>query len=1470
MNGPARRIALASFVLLAFVALGASPSSAQCVSLASPGAVYSQNFDTLSNTAGSTTNNLTIPGWFMTETGGSARDNEQYAVDTGGSNTGDTYSYGSAGANDRALGGLRSGTLIPVFGACFTNSTGSAITSVGISYVGEHWRIGVATRGAADRLDFQYSTDATSLTTGAWTNVDALDYSSTVTSGPVGALDGNNAANRTAISSSITGLSIPNGATFWIRWNDFDIASSDDGIAVDDFSLKLPGAVINEFSASTAGTDVEYVEIFGPPSTDLSHLTILEIEGDSGAAAGTIDEVIAVGTTDANGYYLASLAANALENGTLTLLLVEGFSGALGNDLDTDNDGVLDVTPWTRIVDAVAVNDGGAGDVTYGVPVLGVAYDGQPFAPGGASRIPNGVDTDTAADWVRNDFDLAGIPGFTGTPVFGEAYNTPGAENQAVPAELAPSVASTVPANGATGVSTSTTVTVTFSEAVDVTAGAFALECPVATPVAFTVSPVLPATGATAFTLTPGAALPASTTCTATVFAANVTDTDLVDPPDNLAADFVWTFTTGTAPIRIHTIQGPGTASPLVGQVVTTTGIVTGLKFNNGFFIQTPDADVDADPATSEGIFVFTSSAPPAAAAVGNLVQVTGTVVEYVPTADPYQPPLTELSSPTVSLISTGNPLPAPVVLTSTFPDPAGPFDQLERIEGMRVSVPSMTVVGGTLGNISEPNATATSNGVFYGVVTGVARPFREAGIRPPDPAPEGTIPPIPRWDGNPEMLRVDTDGQISATSFNVGAGAVVTNVVGPLDYTFRYYTVLPDPATPPVPTGGPAGVAVATPLASEFTVASYNLQRFFDTVNDPAIGEPVLTTTAFNNRLAKASLGIRDFLKTPDVLGVVEVENLSTLQALATKINNDAVAAAQPDPGYFAYLVEGLDVGGIDVGFLVKTAEVAAGTPRVEVVEVVQELAGSLLVNPDASTSVLNDRPPLRLNAIVHHPNGASFPVTVIVNHLRSLNGVDDPAPGSNGWATAGARVRAKRLAQANDLANLVQTRQASDPAERIVLVGDFNAFEVNDGLVHSMATLAGTPVPDDQTAVPGDGVDLVNPDLVNLTSLVPAAERYGYVFDGSAQNLDHALVNAAVVTSTLARRVEHPRINADFPLTAMNDTATAFRLSDHDPVVGFFQVAAFASAGITTTMTDTPDPVFPGAGLTYTITVTNGGPDAATGLTLTDALPAGTLFSSLDTTLAPGWACVTPAAGANGTVTCTAPTLAALSNAVFTLNVTVDPAVAPGSVLSNTASVTQTSSESTPGDESATATTTVQTPPDVYVTKSVSGVAFPGATLTYTLVLYNNGTTPQLDNPGDELVDVLPSSLVLVSASATSGTAVATVAANTVTWNGSIPAGGSVTVTIVATVGSGAGLGDVISNQGTVYFDADGNGTNESSAVTDDPATGTVGDGTAITVTLGPGGVAVVPAAGTVGLGLLALLVALGGALLVGRRLS
>jgi predicted extracellular nuclease len=612
--------------------------------------------------------------------------------------------------------------------------------------------------------------------------------------------------------------------------------------------------------------------------------------------------------------------------------------------------------------------------------------------------------------------------------------------------------------------------------------------------------------------------------------------------------------------IPIHDIQGNGSSSPVVNTVVTTTGIVTGVR-SNGFFIQAPAAEVDADPNTSEGIFVFTSSAPPAGAVIGARVQVTGTVSEFVPSQDPLQPPLTELTAPSVLQLSTGNPLPAPTPITSADLPTGGTIEQLERLEGMRVSVAQLTVVAPTLGNLDEPTATATSNGVFVGVIAPTGRPFREAGIRANDPPPAGsgvTIPPVPRFDGNPERLRVDADGLVGAGTIDVAVGATVSGLVGPLDYAFRTYTLLPDPPSvspAPVVAGGNSPTTVAAATNMEFTVASYNLERFFDTADEPGIGEPVLTPAAFDNRLNKASLAIRNHLRFPDVLGVVEMENLTTLQALAARISADAIAASQPDPLYQAFLVEGNDIGGIDVGFLMKGALVDGTNPRVSVTTVVQERAGELFVNPDTSTELLNDRPTLRANVVVHHPNGASFPVTVMVNHLRSLNGVDSEAPGTNGWPTAGARVRAKRRAQAESLADLVNDRQGTDPLENIVLVGDFNAFEFNDGLVDSMGTIAGTPTPANQVVLASP--DLVDPNLLNL--LPPPAERYSFSFDGNAQTLDHVLVNSAMLLSTSDQRVEHARLGADFPEVARNNATVATRISDHDPIVAFFTVATF-----------------------------------------------------------------------------------------------------------------------------------------------------------------------------------------------------------------------------------------------------------------------------------------------------------------------
>ncbi|HEX8844238.1 MAG TPA: DNA/RNA non-specific endonuclease [Pyrinomonadaceae bacterium] len=205
------------------------------ISLNASGSVYTQDFNTLANTG---TSGALPTGWYFDETGTNA--NTLYTAGTGSSNSGDIYSFGESGSVERAFGTLLSGSLTPVIGAKFTNNTGSTITSLDLSYTGEQWRLGAANRTTpptVDRLVFQLSTDATSLTSGTFTGVSSLDFSSPNSTGTAGALNGNLAANRATVSTTISNLSIPNGASFFIRWTDLDASSADDGLAIDDFSI---------------------------------------------------------------------------------------------------------------------------------------------------------------------------------------------------------------------------------------------------------------------------------------------------------------------------------------------------------------------------------------------------------------------------------------------------------------------------------------------------------------------------------------------------------------------------------------------------------------------------------------------------------------------------------------------------------------------------------------------------------------------------------------------------------------------------------------------------------------------------------------------------------------------------------------------------------------------------------------------------------------------------------------------------------------------------------------------------------------------------------------------------------------------------------------------------------------------------------------------------------------------------------
>jgi len=555
-----------------------------------------------------------------------------------------------------------------------------------------------------------------------------------------------------------------------------------------------------------------------------------------------------------------------------------------------------------------------------------------------------------------------------------------------------------------------------------------------------------------------------------------------------------------TIPARaIHDIQGNGTVSPFNNQDVSTTGIVTALK-SDGFFLQEPDATVDSDPATSEGLFVFTGALPTVAA--GDAVTVIGTIGEFFN--------LTQVSSDSsdITVNTSGNTLPNPITITTTILDPAGTPAQLEGFEGMRMSASSLTT-------------TSPSNGFgeVFTVLTGVNRPFREAGIEQSLSLPPGSPCCVPRFDENPELLMVDTDGQLGSTAITLTSFVTMTNVTGPLDFTFGNYKVLPD--TPPTVTANLSATAVPAAATDEFTVASFNLENFFSTFGN------------FNTKLDKASLAIRNVMRSPDIIGVEEVGDLTTLQALATRLNTDSGGTLN----YVAYLEEtDLDAeNDIDVGFLVNSA-------LVNVTSVTQYGATETFINPlNNQAEPLNDRAPLVLRASVQSPTGSSFPVTVIVNHLRSLIDIDQD-PGD------GPRVREKRRKQAEYLAGLIDSFQ---DAENLVVVGDFNAFQVNDGYVDVMGTIRGQPTNANEVVLAS--ADLVDPNLTNLLGTISADQQYSFVFEGNAQVLDHVLVDGEMLART--SRFAYARNNADFPDAFQSDGTRSERISDHDMPVAYFK---------------------------------------------------------------------------------------------------------------------------------------------------------------------------------------------------------------------------------------------------------------------------------------------------------------------------
>jgi predicted extracellular nuclease len=603
------------------------------------------------------------------------------------------------------------------------------------------------------------------------------------------------------------------------------------------------------------------------------------------------------------------------------------------------------------------------------------------------------------------------------------------------------------------------------------------------------------------------------------------------------------------ANLKIGAIQGTGDASSYAGQTVSTTGNVVTVVSGNNFYMQDPVGD--GDPDTSDAIYVFRGGASSPAVAVGDIVDVTGPIAEFNGTTEFSGSPLTVTvagsgGSVTPVLLNGTMPSPDPLVPVCHGTLPAGNVAEgnWECLESMLVSFNGV-VVGATSGGFAADATHAGSPGSLYATVDGVARPFREVGAQYPGLG--GTI---PVWDGNPEIMEIYFGkgyNSIATAPYNAGQTFAMQAVVADFSGAYELYPTVFTPASPPNTVQPVADSATGT-----LTIASQNMLHFYDDVNDSGTGDDCTTqgsadtcptTPQFGIRLAKLSLQVRNVLKAPAVVGAQEVENINALQKLADQIHTDDNSLT-----YTPYLAEGNDIGGIDVGFLVRS-DVTVNT--------VTQIGKDTQTDDGCGGTppcILNDRPPLLLDASF---GGQRFAVLVI--HNRSLSSVDT------------TRVQRKRLEQAEYVAAIAQAWQtgtgsdvalvspdadvtlgasgetvpAADGSVPLVIVGDYNAYEFTDGYVDVTGQIKGTAVQADNMTW---ATQTTTPTLCDAGLTTDPATRYSFMFDGYVQELDHALLTRTAWTDFVSLHNAHGNADTSEAGPEVIDSSTPARSADHD----------------------------------------------------------------------------------------------------------------------------------------------------------------------------------------------------------------------------------------------------------------------------------------------------------------------------------
>jgi uncharacterized protein len=540
---------------------------------------------------------------------------------------------------------------------------------------------------------------------------------------------------------------------------------------------------------------------------------------------------------------------------------------------------------------------------------------------------------------------------------------------------------------------------------------------------------------------------------------------------------------------RIFEIQGAGHTSPFAGQEVRTTGVVT-ARDTNGFWMQ--DATGDGDIATSDGIFVFTGSAP--AVTVGQAVQVAGLVTEFRPQNNANNLTITEITNATVTVTGAGSI--APTVLgaggrapptsvidddgATSFDPATDGLDFYESLEGMLVLVPDARATdltdGGLTWVLADGGAGATGVNGRGGIT-------------------------ISASDFNPERIGVFVDtGVLPGFTPAYDMGDSLGNVTGVVSYFGGNYEVI---ATSIGNTGSGGSntdeVSALVGDAIHLTIAAYNLENLDPT--DPA------------QKFATLAGDIVGGLRSPDIIGVEEIQDAD---GAGGGSNLSGAATAQR-------LIDAIVAAG---GPTYRYVEVAPTTPGGTGGEPGGNIRNGFLYNPErvtyiAGSAELIDGPAF---ANSRRPLVAQFDfrgetVTVIDVHSTSRGGSEQLFGAHQPPVNAGD---AARIAQSEAIRAYVLQLQAADPDAHVAVMGDFNAFHFERAL----------------TLLEEGG------SLVNLSALLPANERWSYVFEGNAQQLDHLLVSPGLAEG------------AQFDIVHLNAGVAGFRGTDHDPVLGRFEV--------------------------------------------------------------------------------------------------------------------------------------------------------------------------------------------------------------------------------------------------------------------------------------------------------------------------